>query len=70
MRGIVDRLEGDFVIVEIDGEMRDIPLSLFVSNVKDGDVVTFDNGRWSVDVVGTNDRTAKIKKLMDDLWAD
>lgn len=68
--GIVDRLEGDFVIVEIEGEMKEIHYSLFTSGVKEGDVVTLVNGNWSIDLSETTKRKKKIKKLMDDLWSD
>lgn len=70
MRGIVDRFEGDFVVIEIDGKTQDIRRKNVNLKVKAGDVVVFFDGEWQIDEEETKLRTTNIKKLMDDVWED
>lgn len=37
---IVDRIEGEFVVVEKDGDFYNLPLVLFVSPPEEGDIIT------------------------------
>ena len=51
---IVDRIEGDYAVVEIDkGKMCNLPIEL-VPNVKEGDVVT---------ITINKDKTKEKKRL-------
>ena len=70
MKGIVDRFEGDYCIIEIDGQTRDIPRSEVDSNVRDGDVVILVNGVWKADQEETQKRSEQIRKMMDSVWGD
>lgn len=55
---IVDRIEGDYAIVEIDkGKMCNLPLEL-VPNIKEGDVVT---------ITINKDKTEARKKTIEEL---
>ena len=55
---IVDRIEGDYAVVEIDkGKMCNLPL-VFVPNVKEGDVVT---------ITINKDKIEERKKTIEDL---
>ncbi len=55
---IVDRIEGDYAVVEIDkGNMVNLPIEL-VPNVKEGDVVT---------ITINKDKTEKRKKTIEEL---
>lgn len=69
-QGIVDRIARDFVVIEMDGETRDVPRALVADNVKEGDVVEWTDGRWTTNDQATQDRTAQIKALMDSVWED
>lgn len=69
-RGIVDRIAGDFVVIEIDGKARDVPRTLVADGVKEGDVVEWKDGRWSANDRDTRDRSAHIRSLMDSIWDD
>ncbi len=58
MEVIVDRIEGDYAVVEIEkGNMSEIPLEL-VPYVKEGDIVT---------ITINKDKTEKRKKTMEEL---
>jgi hydrogenase maturation factor len=70
MKGIVDRLEGDVVVIEVEGVTQDVPNSIVELGVKAGDSVIFIDGIWITDESETKSRTKKIKELMDDLWED
>ena len=55
---IVDRIEGDYAVVEIEkGKMCNLPLEL-VPNVKEGDIVT---------IIINKDKTKKRKKTIEEL---
>lgn len=70
MKGIVDRFEGEFVVIEIDGATQDVVRSAVNPNVKEGDVVRLINGVWQTDEDETDIRSKKIKNLMDSVWGD
>lgn len=70
MKGIVDRFEGDFVIIEIDGVTNDIAKSDVEDNVRAGDSVILVGGIWITDQEGTKSRTKEIGDLMDSVWED
>lgn len=70
MRGIVDRFEGDIVVIEIDGIMMDIPHALVEPSIKAGDSVVLVDGKWVKDEIETKSRTKKIGKLMESVWED
>ena len=58
MEVIVDRIEGDYAVLEIEkGKMCNLPLEL-VPNVKEGDIVT---------IIINKDKTEERKKTIEDL---
>lgn len=70
MKGIVDRFEGDFAVIEIDGQTQDFSKKDVDLSVKVGDVVVLVEGIWTTDATETKQRKQKIKKLMDSVWED
>lgn len=70
MKGIVDRFEGNYAVIEIDGETKDIPRTQVSDHVQAGDVVIFKEGKWERDQEATVKRTNEIKKLMESVWED
>lgn len=65
MKVIIDRIEGDSVIVEIGGgKIISVPRILF-QNAKEGDVFKIE-----IDREETNIRKEKIQKLMNNLFED
>lgn len=63
MEVIVDRIEGDYAIVEIEkGNMSNLPLDL-VPNVKEGDIVTI-----TINKDKTEDRKKTIEELMNSVF--
>lgn len=69
IKGIVDRIEGEWVVVEIEGETKDYPKRLFPKEVKTGDVVIIGE-RITIDERETKQKSSSVKSLMDELWED
>jgi hypothetical protein len=70
MRGIIDRFEGDLVVVEIDGETTDFPKRLFPPEAVAGDVVEIDGDKITVVTAETEKIRKEIEDLMKDVWED
>lgn len=66
--GIIDRFEGSYAVVEIEGLMQNIELSSIPSGAREGDVIIYDGNRWQVDKQATADRKQHIQRLADELW--
>ena len=65
MQVIIDRIEGEFAVVELDdGSILDVPKRLF-NDAKEGDIIDI-----SINHKLTNERTKEIENLMDDLFVD
>ena len=60
---IVDRIEGDYAVVEIEkGKMCNLPL-VFLPNVKEGDVVTITINKDKIE-----ERKKTIEELMNSVF--
>ena len=70
IKGIVDRFEGDYVVIEVNGETLDVEKGKVANGVTAGDTVELIDGIWTKDEEGTETRSAEIKKLMDSVWED
>lgn len=70
MKGIVDRFEGNMVVIEIDGNTQDISKDIVDSTVKVNDVVELVNGLWIPNKKESETRSKEIKSLMDSVWED
>ncbi len=65
MKVIIDRLEGEFAVVELsDGRMAQLPRVL-VPEGREGDVVNI-----TIDPAERQKREATVQALMNDLFAD
>ncbi|MBS4198331.1 DUF3006 domain-containing protein [Bacillus sp. FJAT-49732] len=70
MRGIIDRFEGEWVVVEIDGETQDFEKSMFPKEAVSGDVVEIKGDKVRILKTETEQLRKEIEKLMDDVWED
>ncbi|MBO2537760.1 DUF3006 domain-containing protein [Rummeliibacillus suwonensis] len=69
-KGIIDRFEGDFAIIEIGDHTIDIPKSKLPINVNVGDQVMIDGKTITLDPEGTKKLRAEIDALADDLFEE
>ncbi len=69
MKGIVDRIEGSKVLVELDegGTMKVFDRDLFPETLGEGDVVVFKDGKFVVDKEETESRKEYIDNLFQKL---
>lgn len=70
-KGIIDRIEGKWVVVEFEYGMRDILISRFPMTVESGDVIWIDEyGHIEKDEQERQRLSKEIEELMDELWED
>ncbi|WP_214811874.1 DUF3006 domain-containing protein [Exiguobacterium sp. s127] len=70
-KGIIDRIEGKWVIVEFEDGMRDILISRFPMTVESGDVIWIDEyGHIEKDDQERQRLSNEIDELMEELWED
>lgn len=65
---IVDRIEGQTVVIEDGGRHFNADISLFDGAVQEGDVITEQGGRYAADKDATKRRREDIIKLQNSLW--
>ena len=70
MKGIIDRFEGDWAVIEIEGKTQDFPKSTLDPSVKVGDVVDLQNGVWLPNQIETEERVLRIRELAEELFED
>ena len=69
MKGIIDRFEGDYAVVEFTGRRmveihkRDLP-----SGLKEGDAIRSKDGAYVFDELETERIRKETKKIFDKLW--
>lgn len=69
-RGIIDRFEEKFVVIEFGDKLEAFPRSMLSYRGKEGDSVFVLENEISFDGVGTEQRKESIKDLMEELWED
>ena len=68
MKGIIDRIEGEYAVVELDnGEIKDIHKKLLPEDAKEGMVIKIDH-IIEIDYDETNSRKGYISILTESLW--
>lgn len=70
MQAILDRFEGNYGILEINGEMVAVKRNNINANAKEGDVLILINAIWTPDFEATKQRKEEIEKLSRDLWQE
>lgn len=70
-KGIIDRIEGKWVVVEFEDGMRDILISRFPMTIESGDVILIDEyGHIEKDEQERQRLSNEIEELMEELWED
>ena len=65
----VDRIEGDFVVCELeDGTFKDIAISELPDGTKQGTVLEFLNGEYKINFEAQRERAAEILALQDSIF--
>lgn len=70
IKGVIDRFEGKYAIVEIEGETKIINISCIPPEAREGDVLVLEKSVWRVDHNATISLKKQIEARMDRLWKD
>ncbi|PFA94032.1 pyruvate kinase [Priestia megaterium] len=70
IKGIIDRFEEGFAVVEIEGKTKDYPKDIFPKDTEVGDVVYITGNKVTIDRQETKKREKEIQDLMNELWED
>lgn len=66
---IIDRIENEFAVCEFDERIiKNIPLSKLPKDIKEGDILKFENNIYTKDLDLIKKRKEKIEKLINKLW--
>lgn len=67
---VVDRFEGDFAVCEDrkTGKMYNIEANKLPEDVKEGNCIKFENGKFVIDENNEKEISNRIKNKMDNLW--
>ena len=67
MRGIIDRFEGEYAVVEMDNRiMKNIKIEMLPQGVKEGTAIKYVKGEWQID----RERSENVKSELDELAKD
>ena len=70
MKGIVDRFEGNYAVVELqDGKIINIDKKKLPKEIEEGMVIHISES-ITIDIDETKKRKAEIEKLTEDLWEE
>lgn len=69
-KGIIDRFEGNFAVVEFEDRTEDIPKEILPEDCRVGDVVSFIDNKITVDKAETLKRKEEIDDLINELFED
>lgn len=67
---IVDRFEGNYAVIEIDGKIFNVEKSKVSKEVKEGDILKLVDEMYYKDKKATENRTKKIEDKFKDMWED
>lgn len=65
MKAIVDRIEGDYALIELGDEIIDYPLNKLPSSIKEGDIIEIKDGHVEI----LEEETDKRRNEIEDLFA-
>jgi Protein of unknown function (DUF3006) len=65
---IVDRIEGNIVVLEIDNALININKDSIIGDVKEGDILIDKENIYEIDIEKTKLRKEKINNMMKELW--
>ena len=69
MKGIIDRFEGDYAVVEFEGrQMKDILRGDLPAGLKEGDAIRGNDGAYVFDELETKRIKNETKAMFDKLW--
>jgi len=70
LRAVIDRFEGEYAVLDIEGKLENIKKSEIPENAGEGDVLLKLAGRWIIDRGGTETLKKEVDDLAEEIWED
>lgn len=67
LKGIVDRIESNIVVLEVNEDYFNLDLGKFPKEIKEGDLVEYIDNKFIILIDETVNREKKIRSLFDSL---
>ena len=67
MKGIIDRIENNIVVLEVNEDYFNLDLDKFPDEIKEGDLVEYKDDRFIILLEETVNREKDIRSLFDSL---
>lgn len=70
MKIVIDRIEGKIAICQNleNKEMIEINIEKLPKEIKEGNVLIFENGKYEIDIIEEEKRRKRIEEKMKNLW--
>ncbi len=68
MKAVIDRFEGEYVVLDIEGRIENIKRSAVPKDAREGDVLLKKEGKWLINPEATKKLKDAIDGLADELW--
>ncbi len=70
MKAVIDRFEGKYAILDIEGKTENIKKDEIPQEAREGDVLIKKDEKWIIDWESTDKLKQEIDQLADELWED
>ncbi len=61
---VIDRFEDNIAVLEADGEMVEIPREKLPAEAREGDILNFADGIYTIDEKATNERRSAVRSRL------
>lgn len=70
IKGIIDRIEGDWAVIEVEGSMKQVKRADLPAGAREGDLLVFIDAenKWQIDREAAGRLKDEIQKLADEVW--
>lgn len=70
LKAVIDRWEGEYAVLDIQGKIENIKKSQIPPDAREGDVLVKKCGQWIIDRKSSEKIKQEIDHLADELWED
>ena len=70
MKAVIDRLEGEYAVLDIQGKIENIKKNQLPPDAREGDILVKKDGQWIIDRKSSERIKQAIDHLAGELWKD
>ncbi|MGI6412794.1 MAG: DUF3006 domain-containing protein [Syntrophomonadaceae bacterium] len=70
MKVVIDRLEGEYAVLDIQGKIENIKKNQLPPDAREGDILVKKDGQWIIDRKSREKTKQAIDHLAGELWKD